>query len=243
MHMDDMHVEVECVFCSEIFPNKKKLRAHVNNCIENGTAMVKCNNCNQSFTRFGVERHRNQCHKRTRTFKCNECGLLGNTENEIKKHKKNNQEVFQEVSKEVCYHYKQGNCFKGDRCKFSHVGYQQRKNSNSTKQSTTRMWTPACTKGDGCSWLARGDCRYFHRGVGVQRPVRQSESETKSSEGPRYRPNQTNSRSAGGRGPCRYGDDCFRKETCGYSHGSNYEQGFPPITRRNQQKRRNGGRN
>ena len=62
---------------------------------------------------------------------------------------------------------------------------------------------------------------------------------TKSTEGTRYRPNQTSSRGAGGRGPCRYGDNCFRKETCGYSHGNSYEQGFPPITRKNQQKRRN----
>ena len=238
-HMDDMHGETECVFCSKIFQNKKKLKAHINNCIDNGTAMVKCNKCNISFTRLGIERHRNQCHKSPRNFKCNECGLLGNTENEIKKHKKIDHKEFQEVSKEVCYHYKQGNCFKGDRCKFSHVGYQKVNNSSSTwNKSTTRMWTPACTKGDECSWLARGACRYFHKGVGVQRPV--GKSETKSAEGTRYRPNQATSRGAG---PCRYGANCFRKETCGYSHDNNYEQGFPPLERRNQQKRRNGGRN
>ena len=111
-HMDEMHGEAECVFCSKIFQNKKQLKAHVNNCIENGTAKVNCKKCDQTFTRFGLDRHRSLCHKNTRNFKCNECGLLGNTENEIKKHMKNDHEKFQEVSKEVCYHYKRGNCLR-----------------------------------------------------------------------------------------------------------------------------------
>ena len=236
-HIDEIHVEVECVFCSKSFQNKKKLKGHVNNCIKNGTAKVSCNNCSQTYTRYGMERHRNQCHKSTRNFKCKECGLLANTENDLKKHMNNEHSEFPEVSKGVCYHYKQGNCFKGDRCKFSHVGYQKRNESSSTwKQSTTTTWTPACTKGDGCSWLARGACRYFHKGVGVQRRAGQTGESTQ------HRPRQTSSIGRGGRGPCRYGESCFRKETCGFSHGSNYEQGFPPITRRTQQMRRNGGR-
>ena len=41
-HMDEMHGEAECFFCSKIFQNKKQLKAHVNNCIENGAARVKC---------------------------------------------------------------------------------------------------------------------------------------------------------------------------------------------------------
>jgi hypothetical protein len=241
-HMDEMHGEIECVYCSEIFSNKKKLRAHINNCIENGTARVKCNKCNQMFTRFGIDRHRTQCHKIPRNFKCIECGLLGNTENEIKKHMNNSHNEIQEVSKEVCYHYKRGRCFKGDRCRFSHVGYQESNNSKPTwVQSTTSTWTPACTRGDGCSWLARGACRYFHKGVGVQQPAGQSQNN--SAEGTQRRPNQTSSRGAGSRGPGRFGSNCFRKETCGFSHGSEYNQGFPPLARRNQQTRRNGGRN
>ena len=235
-HMDEMHVEVECVFCSKSFQTKKKLKGHVNNCIENGTAKFSCNNCSQIFTRYGIERHQNQCHKSTRNFKCKDCGMLANTENELKKHMYNEHREFQEESKEVWYHYKQGSCFKGDRCKSSHVGYQKRNDSSSTwKQSTTRTRTPACTKGDGCSWMARGACRYFHKGVGVQ-------SDEQSDERIQHKQSQTSSRGQGGRGPCRYGERCFRKETCGFSHGSSYEQGFPHLIRRNQQMRRNGGR-
>ena len=121
-----------------------------------------------------------------------------------------------------------GQLFQG---KFSHVGYQKSNTSSTWQQSTTKMWTPACTQGDVCSWLARGACRYFHKGVGVQR-----QSKKKSVERTQHRPYQTSSRgeSGRGRGPCRYGANCFRKETCGFSHGSNYNQGFPPLTRRNQ---------
>ena len=235
-HMDKMHLEVECVFCSKTFENKKKLKAHVNNCIENGNAKVICNKCKQSFTRLGIERHRNDCHKSTRNFKCKECGMLGSSENEIKKHMNIDHKDTQEVSQEVCYHYRQGNCFKGDRCKFSHVGYKKGNTSSTWPQSTTKMWTPACTQGDGCSWLARGACRYFHKGVRVQRQSQKSVERTQ------HRPNQTSSRGERGQGPCRYGANCFRKETCGFSHGSIHDQGFPPLTRRNQHSRRNGGR-
>ena len=226
-HMDEMHLEVECVFCSKTFENKKKLKAHVNNCIENGHAKVLCNKCKQSFTRLGIERRRNNCHKSTRNFKCKECSMLGSSENEIKKHMNIDHKDTQEVSQEVCHHYRQGNCFKGDRCKFSHVGYQKGNTSSTWPQSTTKMWTPACTQGDGCSWLARGACRYFHKGVGVQRQSQKSVERTQ------HRPNQTSSRGERGQGPCRYGANCFRKETCGFSHGSIHDQGFPPLTRRN----------
>ena len=55
----------------------------------------------------------------------------------------------------------------GDSCKFAHVGYQQRNKSDSTSTtSTERNWKPACTNGEGCSWLARGACKFFHRGPG-----------------------------------------------------------------------------
>ena len=159
--------------------------------------------------------------------------MLGNSESEIKKHMNIDHKDTQEVSQEVCYNYRQG-----DRCKFSHVGYQKSNTSSTWQQSTTKMWTPACTQGDGCSWLARGACRYFHKGVGVQR-----QSQKKSVEKTQHRPYQTSSRGESGRGPCQYGANCFRKETCGFSHGSIHNQGFPPLTRRNQQLRRNGGRN
>ena len=242
-HMDDMHGEVECVYCSEMFQNKKKLKSHVNNCIENGTTKVTCNKCNQTFTRFGMDRHRSQCQKNTKNYKCSECGLLGATANEIKKHMDNHHKEIQEVSREVCYHYRRGNCFKGDRCNFSHVGFQENNKSSSTwGQVTARKWTPACTQGDGCSWLARGACRYFHKGVGVQKPAGQSLQ--RPEEGTQRRPNQTNSQGTGGQGrrPCRFGRSCLKKETCGFSHVSNSEQGFPPLTRENQHLRRNRGR-
>ena len=43
--------------------------------------------------------------------------MLGSSENEIKTHMKTDHKDCQEVSKEVYFHYRQGNCFKGHRCK------------------------------------------------------------------------------------------------------------------------------
>ena len=67
-------------------------------------------------------------------------------------------------SKEVCFHWRRGHCSKGDRCRFSHVGHQ---NKDTTK---TAKRTPACSNGSACQWLKTGSCSFFHPSIGVQRP-------------------------------------------------------------------------
>ena len=57
-HISDKHNEVECPFCQQIFPNRNALKGHVNNCIDNGTVQVKCSKCKQTFTSFGLKRHK-----------------------------------------------------------------------------------------------------------------------------------------------------------------------------------------
>ena len=54
-HIRDKHTEAECPFCSAIFPNNNKPKYHVNNCMQNGTAKVKCDKCKQVFTSFGIK--------------------------------------------------------------------------------------------------------------------------------------------------------------------------------------------
>ena len=214
-HISDKHNEVECPFCSNMFPNKSKLRDHVNNCSDNGTANVNCTKCHKIFTRLGLGKHMKQCQKK-KEVKRNECGMLANTAAEIKSHMSREHSTVIEKSKEICYHYRNGFCFRGDSCRFSHVGHQKGSLSGSTSRpATARNWTPACTRGESCSWLARGACKFFHRGVGVQRPDKSQQNT-----------NQTSGSSENRR-----------------SFSTNSLSGFPPLRRANQHMRRNGGRN
>ena len=207
-HIKNKHTESDCPFCDKTFESNSQLKSHVNNCIQNGTAIVKCNKCKQAFTRFGLKRHINECHKKE-VHKCKECGMLANTSADIKNHMNKEHHVSNEKSREVCYHYRNGFCFRGESCRFSHVGNQRKITSESTSnKSTSNNWTPACNKGDGCQWLARGACSFFHKGVGVQKP-RQGTNQT---SGRKNSPNQ---------------------------FSPNSMSGFPPLRRGNQQTRRN----
>ena len=67
-------------------------------------------------------------------------------------------------SKEVCFHWRRGHCFKGDTCRFSHVGHQKQDNTRNSKR------TPACSNGSNCEWLSKGSFSFFHPRVGVQMP-------------------------------------------------------------------------
>ena len=213
-HIGDKHNEVECPFCRKTFSNRSKLQNHVNNCLDNGTVKVNCNKCNQTFTRFGLNRHMKQCQKK-KELKCKECGMLTDSGAEMKSHMNKDHSQSMDKSKEICYHYRNGFCFRGDSCRYSHVGHQRGSTSGSTSRpGTDRHWTPACTKGESCSWLARGACKFFHRGVGVQRPHK-----------PQHNTNQAS------------GNNENRR-----SVNFNSRSGFPPLQRGNQNMRRNTGR-
>ena len=113
-HIRDKHTESDCPFCNETFSSNSKLRGHVNECTENGTIKVKCNKCHEVFTRFGMKRHNQQCHKKhIEEFKCDKCGMLANTAAKLKNHVKKEHENWVEKSQEICYHYKNGYCFRG----------------------------------------------------------------------------------------------------------------------------------
>ena len=216
-HIKDKHTESDCPFCNETFSSNSRLRNHVNKCTQNDAAKVKCNKCKAEVTQFGMRSHNKQCHKKTvEEYKCEECGMLANTTAKLRNHIHKEHENWVEKSQEICYHYRKGFCFRGDSCKFAHVGRQHRNRSDSTaRPSTERNWTPACNKGEGCSWLTRGACKFFHKGVGVQRQAPTQ-----------HRPNQTNSNQG------RHNQ-----------FSVNSMAGFPPLRGGNQQTRRNGPRN
>ena len=218
-HMDDKHQEAECPFCDKTFQGKQGLKRHVNICIENGTTREKCTHCNKFFTTFGLKRHTDQCTSKKETCICKVCEQICKTPWELKKHMKEEHTKQQDVSREVCKHYRRGYCRNGDQCLWSHVGFQQ-KDTRPTSRPTTDNWTPACRHGENCSWMAKGSCRFFHRGVGVQQPGKQHHKGNKHNTGGRQ---------------CRFGSRCDRKDTCPNSHGS--VKGFPQNQRGNHQMR------
>ena len=172
-HIKAKHEHVVCTFCEKTFNTEKQLEGHMTQCLEYGNTIVKCHKCHDKFTRFGIKRHTDTCKEaQNNVYACSMCAHRGSSIQEVKKHQADthSDEVI-EVSKEVCKHWRKGNCFKGNNCLYSHVGYQQKVNSNDTPKQNTNSWTPVCRHGEGCSWLSRGNCRYFHKGVGVQKPA------------------------------------------------------------------------
>ena len=206
-HISDKHSPKTCDFCDEVLDNERLFKKHLESCQEYSNTTVDCNKCHKKFTRFGIKRHGEKCHGPQATvYSCADCGKNGKSLNEIKKHQEaEHKEDEFERSREVCKHWRQGNCFKGNRCMFSHVGHQQKQTVNSNSTSST--WTPACKRGESCEWMAKGSCRYFHKGVGVQKP---------SSQGAQshHRPSKSQeSRSK----ECHFQDRCYNP-SCPFKH-------------------------
>ena len=174
-HISAKHSPETCDFCDEVLDSDNLFKKHLNSCQEYDNTTADCNKSHTKFTRFGIKRHGEKCHgpqATTTVYSCADCRKCGKSLNKIKKHQKaEHKEEEVEKSKEVCKHLRQGNCFKGIRCMFSNVGHQRKQNPNSNSTLTTRTttWTPACKQGESCEWMAKGSCRYFHKGIGVIR--------------------------------------------------------------------------
>ena len=222
-HMEAKHNQQVCVFCEKVCANEQHLRKHVKHCLEYGNTTVNCDNCDKTFTRFGIKRHGDSCKGSTEVWACPECGFRARTSNDIKKHQ-NEKHNKVEVSREVCKHWRNGNCFRGDRCGFSHVGTQRKQTPPSTTRPTTSIAkTAACRHGDSCSWLERGVCSYFHKGVGVQKPS----SHTAHGKNTYGQSSQTGKL-------CHHNEKCNRRATCPYKHTSKSSEGFHSQRRQQQ---------
>ena len=211
-YIEAKHSQQICNFCEEVFNNESELKRHINLCDEYNKTTIKCNKCQKTFTRFGIKAHGEKCHglqtsklyacseceykaksandirnhqaqeHTNAVYICDECGHKGSSANQIRNHQHKEHSTDEvEVSKEVCKHWRRGNCLKGNQCGFSHVGYQQTNPSTTSKASTTNR-SPTCRHGENCSWMAKGNCRYYHKGVGVQKPAHQHQILSRKSD-------------------------------------------------------------
>lgn len=251
-HVKAKHTEKICVFCEKEFQNDQQLKGHIEKCIDYGNTTVQCDQCQKTLTRFGMKRHSESCKGTSEVWECPECGFRAKSSHEIKKHqaakhdndnvcecpecgfrarslheiKKHQSEQHEnvEVSREVCKHWRNGNCFKGVRCLYSHVGFQKKQTSTSTPTPTTaKNWTTPCRHGDDCAWLKKGTCIFFHKNIGVQRP--------------------THEKSHGGAQKlCKYNERCNRKLTCPQKHSNPSYENFQRRSQQAPRRVQNSGR-
>ena len=209
---------------------------------------MTCNKCNQIFTRQGLKRHTKICTGKTKVFDCPECGQLCSSPNNVKKHQEEEHEWETVRSKEVCKHWRRGNCWKGTSCLYSHVGKQQENSSEITNNNTTKR-VPACGNGASCEWLLKGVCSFFHPRVGVQKPWAGKDGRQKARSQDRRQGqsipnrNQAQPNRQLGRIPCRFDGRCEKIPNCPFLHSL---QDFPvfqgrrnPVYGRNINQRRN----
>ena len=164
-HVGSKHVEKDCDYCEKRFRNEHDLGKHLKTCDQIGTANKVCNKCNKKFTGPGLVRHNPTCHGNNTEYECPVCGEILNSSGALEDHQDQQHEMEQVRSREVCYHWRRGSCLKGDSCRFSHVGIQNKTGANKT---TTNV--ALCKNGASCAWLANKTCSYFHPRIGVQRP-------------------------------------------------------------------------
>ena len=163
-HMNDKHQSKECPLCDESFANKLELVSHINMCMERNAAgsFVKCNGCKKNFNRESLRKHNKNggCGQEPQnpTLVCNKCNAVCISVTDLRKHIRSDHD--EEKSRQVCRHWRAGNCLRGERCDFSHVGFQT--TSDSTTNTTTGA-SKTCRNGSSCGWLARGKCHFSHQ--------------------------------------------------------------------------------
>ena len=207
-HMNAKHQPKKCPLCNETFKSKLDLVSHINNCVDTPRytgQQNNCNHCNKSFSRVELNRHiqNDSCRSGTRNITCKQCNAICISQDDLRKHIADDHENTR--SREVCRHWKAGNCFRGDRCMFAHVGYQDKSGASNSVSSTP------CRNGRNCSWLERGHCKFGHRGSGEgarQSQSRQSSSQRRSEK------------------MCWDNENC-RKNFCSYKHVTRTD--FPNI--------------
>ena len=193
-HMTAKHTEVQCSYCDTMCDNEAELVKHHRECSHVGVANRKCDKCEELFTYQGLKRHKQNCHTVQKYYECPECSQICSSPNALKEHQDEDHAMEVVKSREVCYHWRRGNCFKGDSCRFSHVG-QQNRNSISTSRTSTRM--PVCSNGSACEWLSKGSCSYYHPGIGVQKPWVKKNSQQGGRQEDRVRQGGLRGRSGG----------------------------------------------
>ena len=211
--------QYNCQRCKEAFKSTKILDDHIKSKHTEPKKSVehRCDKCDATFTAIHHLRiHSAKQHAHVNTSKqaevnCEMCGFIITSMEQMVKHKELCRGGFQEVRNKVCkYFVSASGCWKGQQCRFSHP---------QTKQFQD---TPACKNGNFCTFLAKGVCSFFHRGVGVQKPRIQLPV-NQTNQNPTLFQQET-------RGWCKYLEDCNKVPNCPFIHA---KEDFPELSQTN----------
>ena len=170
-HIKDKHTEFKCNYCEKDFRTKREMDVHMDHCAELGMAAVECDKCHKKLVRWGSKKH--NCQVPQKQISCTVCQRIFSNRGELKKHIADEHREQSDKSSIVCRHYRNGNCYNGVSCEYSHVGHVKNTSQNNQNDKFIQKGT-MCRHGEGCSWLAKGICGFFHRGVGIQQPRQKS---------------------------------------------------------------------
>ena len=209
-HMDLKHTEHECFMCHILVVSDQEYEKHVIQCFDsfNSKLKAKCNQCNKRFTKQDLKRH--ECNERENV--CPECGMIGKSKEAMKEHISNEHKQQEATSQIVCKFYRRGNCYKGNECRYAHVGHAR----TQTNEPRLRQ----CRNGASCKWQAKGMCKFSHQRGENNFP----QPEQSQRNGEQNRRNGNGSQ----RGMCWYQQNCRRGSGCNFSHFSSLTD-FPNI--------------
>ena len=155
-----------CVTCDRKFVTNHDLDNHM---AAKHDKIVKCPSCKNSFTKDTLKIHtdKGKCRPGGGKLVCTECKAICISDEDLRSHMRQDHDDVR--ARQVCIHYRKGNCRRGDICPYAHVGHQD---SIPVRSSTTSMspTTKPCRNGENCVWKSRGRCNFYHKEVGVQAP-------------------------------------------------------------------------
>ena len=230
-HMTDKHTESECHMCDKTFSTRKEVQDHI--CMEGELVPQKCEKsyCQKQFVSSRtLKEHMKSAHFGNQRSVCPKCGEIGETNKSMKKHIESCGQKVDEVkerSNEVCYHWRRGNCNRGNKCGYSHVGRQDTPRS---EDKSTRNTSTTCRNGPLCTFLARGRCNFSHHEANKHQGGQNGRVDSR-------RQNQNRGRSDW-RPQCRDQGDCSKVPNCPNIHNRadfpqfNRSQGFRGTNKR-----------
>ena len=155
---------------------------------------LNCTTCPAIFrTEHDLQVH-TRTHKNAFTISCNHCDEMFEVKNDLNHHIRTAHRGFTTIQK-PCRYFNKGWCEKGEMCSFSHA-----MDNNLWPQREQGQQARTCTRGPGCTFLARGTCFYYHPSAGARMEQRQGQKQQMHKK------------------LCHFQERCWHQETCRYTH-------------------------